>query len=149
MKRLLLAFSLLCAGTASSAEPARVEFDANGMRRMDALDLNAELGRISSDGAPWMRARAGRMWIREPHVFSLGLAFESGFRRSAAVGAQAEWTHLQSGVWAQATAGVDFKGRGFAHPSLGWSVFGVERRTLDDAWLLKLRIPIGVILALF
>jgi hypothetical protein len=144
---MLLLLGVFCVGSAS-AETKRVEFDANGMRRMTALDLNAELGRISTDGAPWARVRGGWMWVREPHIFSLGLALESGFRRSAAVGVQAEWTHLQSGVWAQTTAGVDFKGRSFAHPSLGWSIFGVERRSIDDAWLLKLRIPIGVILAL-
>jgi hypothetical protein len=143
----LLLLSVFCALSAS-AEPSRVEFDASGMRRMNTLDLNAELGRISSDGAPWMRVRSGGMWVREPHIFSLGLALESAFRRNAAVSAQAEWTHLQSGIWAQATAGVDFKGRTFAHPSLGWSVFGVERRSIDGTWLLKLRIPIGVILAL-
>jgi hypothetical protein len=149
MRLTLLAFVLLLAHSAQGADQPRVEFDAFGMRTLNALDLNAELGRISSpDGALWARARAGRMWVREPHVFSLGFEIEGAFRRSTALGAQAEWTHLQSGVWVQATLGMDFKGRIFGNPSLGWSVFGVERRTQEGAWLLKLRVPIGVLLAL-
>jgi len=138
------------------------------------FDLNVEggLGKmLQRDGVTgFARVRAGWLTVFEPRdpqasplYITVGATVASSDIGPLAVGLQAEWMHLGSGLWMQGGGFVDVlkPGPGVAF-SAGWSFFGaeVQRRFIDEGrgptepradWAVygKLRIPVTIIMSAF
>jgi len=98
------------------------------------------------------RVRFGMLWAREPWIIAVGAVMEGSGIPSLAWGVQFEVTHLWRGLWAQATISMDESANVFSALSTGFSLLGFEwqRRlsaggTATTGYLIKLRVPIGII----
>lgn len=101
------------------------------------------------------RVRAGMIYVHEPWIIALGAVLEGAGVPSLAYGLQIEVTHLWQGFWGQATVSLDADAHVFSALSAGWSLLGFEwQRRLSDggslrnAYLLKIRVPLGIALFL-
>lgn len=127
-------------------------------RYANTWDLNLEGGAgYVLDVEKWtgfVRARPGVLLVRNDSFYQFGATAEYlGLLRRPAFGAQAEYLHLQLGVWAQIGAAIDTKGRPGGMASVGLSLFGFEAQVrefdqtsdLTFALIGKVRIPIGIL----
>jgi hypothetical protein len=99
------------------------------------------------------RARAGVMMFREPTFVLVGITGQYSPLGSTALGIEAEYLNLWSGAWGQVGFdALDSVGGVSTRASVGYALFGVEyqrrlsgTRSGDQALLLELQVPLGVI----
>lgn len=149
-----------------AAKPAKVARRKPGLRyvkqplRMGASwDFQFEQGVIvkfaDGDGPLsrrfFGRVRAGFLFAREPWIVALGAIMEGSGVPSLAFGLQLEVTHLWRGLWGQVSVSMDGDAHTFTALSAGFSLLGFEWQkrlsaggTLSSAYLLKVRIPVGI-----
>ena len=97
------------------------------------------------------RVRAGFLFAHEPWIVALGAIMEGSGVPSLAFGLQLEVTHLWRGLWGQVSVSMDGDAHTFTALSAGFSLLGFEWQkrfsaggTLSSAFLLKVRIPVGI-----
>jgi hypothetical protein len=118
-------------------------------------NLDFGVGRVLSPGetVTMGRARAGVLVIRDPSFYSIGVTYELSQISTATLGVQAEYLHLDSGLWGQVGPLFDVGNRGkFGFmAALGFSLIGVEYQGRDymdgfsSVLFAKIRIPLGII----
>jgi len=139
----------------SKEEVQAIDLSRAGNRGI-SWDLELE-GGVVAYGDPGVRyrgmgrIRAGVLLIDEPHYLSLGAAFE-GWGQVEAFTLETVYSHILSGLWAEAGLGVTLEKEFTLHVSAGWSVVGVEfQKNFGDgprdnlAVITKIRIPIGIL----
>lgn len=119
------------------------------------LDANVDLGaggRHKINEVFFVRSRIGITHVSEPTFYTIGLTLETYTSDYKAwFGIQAEIMHMWTGLWAQlgATTNINYDRRFIT--SIGWSFIGAEGQMVDNEYifLAKLRIPIGIAVALW
>ena len=127
-------------------------------RYANTWDLNLEGGAGYVLGVEkwtgFVRARPGVLLVRNDNFYQFGATAEyMGVLRRPAFGVQAEYLHLQLGVWGQIGGSIDTKGRPGGMAALGLSLFGVEAQfrefdqtsSVEVAFIGKIRVPIGIL----
>lgn len=156
MKRPVLttaALLLACAGGRAAEkldEPLRkgASWDAEAQVGFAAFGVDGLADRF------FFRARAGLLIAREPWFTAVGATFEGSGSPELAGGLQVSISHLWSGFWLDGGASVDDAPNLFLHLGAGYAIFGLEwmhqltgdptDKDARNAWLFKLRIPIGI-----
>jgi hypothetical protein len=127
------------------------------MERDTTWDLNLEggLGGAFTEAGTKLsgmfRARAGVMFVRAPHFFTVGASYQWSNRSYATIDIQAEYMHLTSGLWLQVGPLLDLEHtRPGVMVSGGISIIGVElqQRSFADLGVStvvmgKIRAPLG------
>lgn len=151
----LAAAAALCLAAASP--PARAEDTGLGRvyPRLETWDLDAVVGagpRLGGGETLVLgRVRAGVLFVREPHFWSLGLTGEIASRRAFALGVEGGLTSDSNGTWVQLGASRALTRNAWSgHVTVGWTLVGVELRGEtgpQSGWqvLGVLRLPVGIV----
>jgi len=166
MKRnclLLIISAVLLTASESYAKgwPVKVEQIPGtiAMHKGMGLDMQTEFGVSLVGGGSslpdrfFLRQRAGFLYFYEPWFFSVGATIEGLGMPGLAGGVETEVSNLSFGGWMQGGISVG-KDHTFLHAGIGWSVFGAEwqhqvfgTEGRAHALLIKVRLPLGIILA--
>jgi hypothetical protein len=159
----MMVFSHVNAADAKPAAPERtvkskIQILPQPLRRGWRFDFLYEQGyALSGIGTLssrfFARTRIGAFYMYEPWFFAGGLTLEGAGVPSLGIGLQFEVIHLWTGAWGQLGMTITTDADLVSSISAGWSIVGVEwqRRLTDgerfnNAWLIKLRVPIGIFL---
>jgi len=113
--------------------------------------VESELGYNHYNKALMARLRVGSTFVLDPLFLTIAPYVEVKTGLPFVFGLQTEMMHLETGLWLQAGAMVDIKGRPGGIAAAGWSIFGVEyqkyngREKLNRLLFIKLKLPFSFI----